>query len=383
MKKIFSLLLTLIILCGIWNMPPVRTEEASPLSALMSELASLLDAREASGAVHSRLFAALDTFLEKNDYPSLVLARLACSDAIRELEALQVPDFSLTEEDLLALIGHGIETDSVEAEFREEKEAYNTALNQIEKFQTALFSLACLQDGLPLLRDMLDAAKRFTSHTAKSSAIWINYLLLPVAEAPETSAFWETYPARWPTLGTARDDWNPDASDLISRTVLALDDLEDSLDALNRLSGRSQALYQLYNTTSDSDPATAAEMLNRFDGQPPVLPLPADWQPPSSFRLFSGEEKSVENGLPAVMMCVFSDVPEDLFMAYVDLLTSMGMTVYSLEEGASGERKATLLLGSAIYMLHRQSKGRVVVAWEPAFLSPESGWYVTGLLAAQ
>ena len=329
--------------------------------ALLEQVGALMDVQEQINAQRDALYQSVGDCLAQGDYPSLVRARLACSDARLGLASLTVPELTLDDDTLLGLIRMGVETVLVEDKQRAMRQTLSSGPADVNMLETFLYRGVFWEDELEdcgnwtaLLRDELALQCEF-------DRLCLNALLAPLKDAPAVARFWEDLPERWPLTGNSAE-WIDDEATLNARGAEVLDALAELHSEASRYAGMGA---HHVDENADSEPTHAVP------GMPPSLPLPDFWDGAEYKALYASEE-SGENGLPETLIWHIAGVPEAAFLQYVSDLTAIGFAQYKPPEGSAADGwKVYLVWADAPVILTWSADGAVLIACDPAELSFE------------
>lgn len=332
----------------------------APEEALLDQVGALMDVQERIDAQRDALYRAMDDFLAQGDYPSLVRARLACSNARVALAGLTAPEVTLDDDALLSLIGMGVEIVLVEDKARELRHIFDSDWTDVRMLETFLYRGVFWEDELEdcgnwvaLLRDDLALQCEF-------DCLCLNALLTPLKDAPAVAEFWDALPVRWSLTGQYAA-WIDDESTLNARGA-------EVLDALAEL--HSQASCYVGLGTHHVDQNNGASATHAVPGMPVCVPLPDFWKDAEEKMLVASNEQG-EGGLPETLIWRMAGVSEEAFSQYVSDMEALGFAQYKPPEENSGGLKAYLVWLDATVILTRSADGVVLIAYDPASLSFE------------
>ena len=368
MKKLLCIWMALLLLAC-----PALAEEDS-VKALIDQLDAYLALNEQLCAIRAGMYRCVEEFYAEQDYESLVNLRIVSDQAQQAICALTAPEMALTDAQLLHLMTLGVETDAVEVEIGNLHESIEGALIEAQNIEMTI-------DGALLSRGQLERMYAFAQVNRQSmelemqyACLFVNYMLLPVSDSEQVGEFWEVIPQRYPTLGSAWQDWDPSAASIEARTVQLLEDYPDLIRQATELVGAdSYSVDQVKNSIRQGDlDALTADAL-AVDGMPTVLPLPSGWLDPTDAGILAYRES--DGDLPEIIILWEPDVSLEAFDAYVQQLLDAGAAIYRREGSDDAGWKYVLVYGQQVLMLERDPLGCASITYEPEFLSLETEAY--------
>ena len=334
---------------------------AAPEEALLQQVAALMDLQEQIDAQRDALYQSVDDFLAQGDYPSLVRARLACSDARIGLAGLTAPELTLDDDTLLSLIRMGVETVLVEDKEREIRQTLSSDAADVNMLETFLYRGVFWEDELEDYGRWVALLRENLTLQCKFDCLCLNSLLTPLKDVPAVANFWEDLPEKWPLTGS-QAEWIDDEDTLNARGAEVLDAMAEQHSAASRYAGLGAHHVE---ENADSEPTHAVP------GMPASLPLPDFWDG-AEYRALYASDASGESGLPETLIWHIAGVSEAAFLQYVSDLTAIGFAQYKPPEGSAADGwRAYLVWMDAPVILTWGVDGAVLIACDPAALSFE------------
>lgn len=244
---------------------------------------------EASDRIYADMcwaFAYAEAFSREPSWDNLQKARAACSSVISSMYAMELPENTMSQEQLTALMDKGVDADVVVTEL----ENLPTQLNN------RLTTMQCL---LYLLRDdvyLTPSAEKIGSWVKTNQdgaglqceylAVTTNYLLLQM----EDRSLWDTMADRFSAIGPFCGHWEADPKALETEADRVLDEMESQLAAESGYLGISEYTLELVRgavETGDLQPL--ADALYPIEGVPAWFPMP-EWLPQDLLWYYLMEE---------------------------------------------------------------------------------------------
>lgn len=354
-RRLFVWLTALLLAIGACAEASIAPEEA-----LLEQVGALMDVQEQIDAQRDALYRAVEDYLSQGDYPSLVRARLACSDARVALVGLSAPEVTLEDDALKSLIDMGVETVLVEDKAREIRQTLSSEPADVNMLEAFLYRGVLWEDELEdcgkwaaLLRDDLALQCEF-------DCLCLNALLAPLKDSPAVARFWEDMPERWPLTGRYAA-WIDDEAALNERGAQVLDAMAELHSEASRYVGLG---------THHVDQNAGSEPTHAVPGMPACVPLPDFWDGAEERALHASDALG-ENGLPETLIWRIAGVSEAAFLQYVSDLEAVGFARYRPPEERSDGWKAYLVWSDAPVILTWSADGVMLIACDPADLSFE------------
>ena len=365
MKRVLSFFLALMLLQAV---PEVRAEEPEAAAgALLSCLSELLDVREKRDTCLQNCYRQVDGFLQRRDYPSLVRARLACSEYRQALEETEAPAVSLAESELLELMRLNVETAGLEDLASDLKSRLKDDAERLFRLEEFLYSSAVsLKDGLEAGRRLLDTMADMLSLETAFDCLRVNDLLLPLAGDARVSGFLDGFAGRWPAAAESREEWIGDPAVLADRAAAVLEEMEKQLDGISEAFGWNEYVIRRYTR----DPEAVEADFRPVAGMPAWIPLPSFWPESAGRSLHAGAGDTGGETLPDRLILRIPDISSEQFLAYIGRLSELGME--GKPEGSDGEGwKAALEMAGKALLAVLRANGDFMMAWDPADFSAE------------
>lgn len=333
----------------------------TPEAALLEQVGALMDVQEQIDAQRDALYHAVEDFLAQGDYPSLVRARLACSDARVALAGLTAPEVTPDDDALLSLIGMGVETVLVEDKEREIRQTLSSEPADVNMLETFLYRGIYWKDELEDCGNWVALLQDDLALQCEFDCLCLNALLAPLKDVPAVAEFWEAMPERWPLTGQYAA-WIDDEDTLNARGAEVLDALAELHSEASRYAGLGA---HHVDANADSKPTHAVP------GMPASLPLPDFWDGTEDRALYASDEPG-ESGLPEALIWHIAGVSETAFLQYISDLEALGFAQYKPPEGSAADGwKVYLVWTDAPVILTWSVDGAVLIACDPAALSFE------------
>ena len=370
MKKLVCLWMTLALLLGAC---PAFAADADATDALLEQLDAYLTCCEQLYTAYADTLQSMLDFRDRQNYASLLHARLASDGAHRTLTQLTAPAFSLSGDALSALMALGVETDALEVEMQDLAVSIEMARDEMGSYEARLERVLLHSDGLDSFARWAQLDQQFTALEIQYTWAMVNYLLLPVASQAQVEAFWAGLAQRYPTMGSYLPAWESDGNALITRAVECLDDMEPLTEQIAVQTGQlaygsEQFALRVQQDDQDALRATAAQV----EGMPAMAPLPVDWLAPETSSILA----EGEGDLPATLTLEDPAVSLASFSGYVNLLCDAGATLVRHEGTDETGWTYELRLGDSALTLQWQPDGVARVQYDPAALSLEPALYM-------
>ena len=356
---------------------PVMAEEGSAVGECLEQIAALMDVRESIYEVKSGAYRAVGEFCDQNDYAALLNARIACDEAARQLRQIVPPQLTLSDATLIELMRMGVETDVVEAEILSTQTLAQGEADGMIMYKALLYTSAYQLSQLEGIRSWLSINEKQVDWEIAYDCNLLNYLLLPVADAPEVTLFWNEIAKRWPMIGDALPAWEDDQAALLQRAETLMEEYESIGSAASSVLGQdAYAFDQFSRSWSNADMEALRADINAIAGMPALLPLPDGWLNGDSAALYVPSEASQAGEIPDILVMYDSDVALASFDGYIDKLTGLGASIYQ-REGRDGDGwQVVIVADDQVLMLYWYPNGAVMAAYNPQLLSLEALLYI-------
>lgn len=287
-RKTAAVLAAVLLLAGMLSAFGKQPDEKEVL--LQENWAACLETYEQLYGTMLWAFDYAEAFVRDNTWESLQKARAACCSAILALEKLEMPENTMTLEQMQALMDKGVEADVVATEIT------SLPTLRIYKIQTMTLLLYLLRDDVYLapsaekIGSWIKSNRDNVSWQCEYLGVTTNYLLLQM----EDQSFWQTLPERFPTIGESCREWSTDPVLLQAEADRILDNMAGQLSAESEYLGISEyTLKVVQEAVRTGDLQILAKELHRIDGVPGYFPLPS-WLPQELIWYYLIEDQQTE-----------------------------------------------------------------------------------------
>ena len=163
MKKLLCLASALLLLIA--AVLPARAEQTEDaVDHLLNRLGAYFDFREQTHSLLQTCYQKADVFCQREDYASLVRARLACSEASQKIRDQEPPEMSLDAALLLSLMQRKVDPSGLEDKAREIQDTLQSDTNRLFLLESFLYSSAIyLKDGRKTGKKLIDSMAEMLS----------------------------------------------------------------------------------------------------------------------------------------------------------------------------------------------------------------------------
>lgn len=366
MKKLLCFVAVLLLTAA--ALPACAEQAEDAVDRLLNQLAAYFDAREQIYSLLYGCYQKVGAFYEREDYASLVRARLACSETSEKLREEEPPEMSLDAAVLLSLMQSGVDTSGLEDKVREMQDTLQSAAKRLNLLEGFLHSGAIfLKDGRKTGNRLIDSMAEGLSLEAEYDCCWLNDLLLPLGDDPRIADFWNRMPLRWPLIAQYREAWITASAQVTEKGAKILEDMEKALDEISTAFGMNAYSIQRYNQNSEAVEAD----FQWIAGMPPAIPLPDFWYSSENRSLHPNSGDTGGEGLPDTLIWRIPDISVEQFLTYVHQLSEIGFEGV-LTGAAQDGWKNTLTVNGNICIIMYRTDSTVMIAYHPNQLTLEA-----------
>lgn len=300
---------------------------------------------EASEQIYSNMlwaFEYAEAFSQDNSWESLQKARAACCSVIQSMYAMQLPENTMSQEQLFALMEKGIEADVVTVEIAQLPTLLNYKLNTMKCLLYLLRDDVYLAPSANKIGNWVKSNHNNALQQCEYLAVTTNYLLLQMQD----TGLWNDLSERCPSIGKFCSEWKADPDDLQMEADRILDEMALQLDAESEYLGISEyTLKTVQDAVASGDLQPLSDALHTMDHVPAWFPMP-DWLPQEILWYYLTEDESTGD-LNVVQ--TGEDLSEELSACYIpcdgitmedvhryeERLVTWGMNFYSTEENGT------------------------------------------------
>lgn len=350
-------------------------DSADAVQPLLAQLDAYLSCTEALLAIRAGVISYAQAFCDQPSYASLLSARIASDQAQGQLAALSVPELSLSESELLALLSMGVETDALEIELNKLSTSLSAAFDKMNQYELLLNQVLLQHGTLESFAEWVALDRQRLALDAQYEGFLINVLLLPVANQEAALTFWQTLAQRYPVIGGYQGAWESNGDTLISDTAQLLDEYTELTSRASKVLGQdSYSTDQFVQHVQDGDLDALKADAVILEDMPAMAPLPSDWlEPETSYYSISSES---DGAIPETLTHWDTNVSLDAFQRYLRQLLDYGATLYQQEGSDETGLSYALIVADHVLVLNWYPICAAVVGYQPAFLTLEPYAYI-------
>ena len=237
--------------------------------------------------LEDEIFASMyfQKFYESRTQEDLLISKAAIHSAYREVQKLDVPEFSMTEDECLRYMDEGVEIEALLLSYEKADTMKESSLlffvNLIDSIEADVY----FEPALINLKEQLSHYERDTVYEARNLVYMVNYLLLQLKNEDEINAFWQAVKENTTIVKSHMDAFNTDIEAVISLGGENLDRLELNLDELNVLKeGFNDYLLDITLEAAETgDLSIFKQNRTEIIGETQVFPMP-EWRLPSEME---------------------------------------------------------------------------------------------------
>lgn len=237
--------------------------------------------------LEDEIFASMyfQKFYESRTQEDLLIAKAAIHSAYREVQKLEVPEFSMTEDECLRYMDEGVEIEALLLSYEKADTMKESSLLFFVNLIDSIEADVCFEPALVNLKEQLSHYERDTVYEARNLVYMVNYLLLQLKNEDEINAFWQAVKENTTIVKSHMDAFNTDIEAVISLGGENLDRLELNLDELNVLKeGFNDYLLDITIKAAETgDLSIFKQNRTEIIGETQVFPMP-EWRLPSEME---------------------------------------------------------------------------------------------------
>lgn len=373
MKKLFCLLTMIAFLSAMAL--PATADQASSTDLLLEQLAAVMDVCEQIYEIRSDVLQHINAFCEKNDYQDLLNSRVACDDARRALQDIDVPAWSLSDETVSELLLAGVDTDALELETLNLDNTIKNEIDRMVMYKTLLYSSVYQCSQRVTLLDWQDISSEKTKLDAQYNGYLVNDLLLPLSGQSEVAVFWSEINQHWAKIGQYINDWESSAETISNATEALLGEYEKLNSKASAVKGQDSYFVEQYAAKiSDVDIEALKKDTNAVSQMPTMAPLPSGWLIPETSSIYGYREED-DSAIDTILL-YDSSVSLESFMEYIEQLMSFGANVYSTDVKDEAEVQYVFVIDNHALGLYWYSGQGAFVSYDPRYITLEAAAYI-------
>ncbi len=309
-----------------------------------------------------------DKFYESRTHEDLLIAKAAIHAAYKEVQKLEIPVFSMTEDECLRYMDEGVEIEALLLSYEEANTMKESTvlffMNLINTIEAEIY----FEPALENLKEQLAHYERDVVYEARNLVYMTNYLLLQLKNEDGIDAFWQSVKENTTIVKSDMDAFNTDIEALISLGGENTDRLELNLDELNVLKeGFGDYMLNITIEASEiGDLSIFKQNRTEIIGETQVFPMPWWLFPtdaeytyifsrPGTDELFLMAAGSKITSAPDRIKITLEALTLDDIQEYLDSLTILEYNAtyeFALEDGVD-----------TLYLMAEKGDGTLMLIW--------------------
>ncbi len=276
-KKLFVLILVFCMM-----IPVFAHSEGN--DAIFNELGNFL--LYTDRLLEDELFAIgyVEQFDKTRTQDDLLIARCALESALREIEAMEIPQMSMTDDEYFSYMLKGAEVEALSLLYENLEVIRDEKINVLTGMYETILADVYFEPALDNLMKKISLHRMDIQYDARDCVLMTNYLLLQLKNGGNTDAFWNDIKESTAVLKGEMDVFYEDMTEVAKMAGTNLDQMEDNIDSIEVLGGFED--YFLNITIEAAETGDLSVFMNNrteIIGETQVFPMP-EWCLPTEME---------------------------------------------------------------------------------------------------
>lgn len=320
-----------------------------------------------------------EAFARENTWDSQLRAQAACAAVVRAMEAMPLPEQTMTAEQYTALSGAGVEAEVVSMEFEALAATRQAAVDTMNRLLYLLRDDVYLEPSFGILGDWIAQGREINRLQSGYLCLTTNYLLLQT----KNDTIWEEMARTVPWIGSQCGPWQDDPDEIQRSCNETLDLLDDCLTAQAEFLGVGEFTLSIVQETAETgDYSRLSSVMHDVSGRDFYFPQPY-WVPVDARWVFyipdgvSGEIRPVTAGealdqTPVVVEITCTGITQAEMDGYMQTLSFWGLEPVITPDPEADSFGISLTVGSYTMEILRTGDTGVITLNDPvACMIPE------------
>ncbi len=276
-KKLFVLILVFCMM-----IPVFAHSEGN--NAIFNELGNFL--LYTDRLLEDELFAIryVEQFDKTRTQDDLLIARCAVQSALQEIEAMEIPQMSMTDDEYFSYMLKGAEVEALSLLYENLEVIRDEKINVLTGMYETILADVYFEPALDNLMKEISLHRMDIQYDARDCVLMTNYLLLQLKNGGNTDAFWNDIKESTAVLKGEMDVFYEDMTEVAKMAGTNLDQMEDNIDSIEVLGGFEDYFLNITIEAAETGDLSVF-MSNRTEiiGETQVFPMP-EWCLPTEME---------------------------------------------------------------------------------------------------
>lgn len=359
-KKLFVLILVFCMM-----IPVFAHSEGN--DAIFNELGNFL--LYTDRLLEDELFAIgyVEQFDKTRTQDDLLIARCALESALREIETMEIPQMSMTDDQYFSYMLKGAEVEALSLLYENLEVIRDEKINVLTGMYETILADVYFEPALDNLMKEIPLHRMDIQYDARDCVFMTNYLLLQLKNGGNTDAFWNVIRESTAVLKGEMDEFYEDMTKVSKMAGTNLDQMEDNIDSIEVLGGFEDYFLNITIEAAETgDLSVFKNNRTEIIGETQVFPMP-EWCLPTEMEytyIFSepGTENlfihSMGNEItfaPDRIKITVSDISFDDMLIYLESLIGLE---YNVQHELASENNEIKL-----YVIAEKGESSLNIIW--------------------
>lgn len=276
-KKLFVLILVFCMM-----IPVFAHSEGN--DAIFNELGNFL--LYTDRLLEDELFAIryVEQFDKTRTQDDLLIARCAVQSALQEIEAMEIPQMSMTDDEYFSYMLKGAEVEALSLLYENLEVIRDEKINVLTGMYETILADVYFEPAFDNLMKEISLHRMDIQYDARDCVLMTNYLLLQLKNGGNTDAFWNVIKESTAVLKGEMDVFYEDMTKVSKMAGTNLDQMEDNIDSIEVLGGFEDYFLNITIEAAETGDLSVF-MSNRTEiiGETQVFPMP-EWCLPTEME---------------------------------------------------------------------------------------------------
>lgn len=226
----------------------------------------------------------VEQFDKTRTQDDLLIARCAVQSALQEIEAMEIPQMSMTDDEYFSYMLKGAEVEALSLLYENLEVIRDEKINVLTGMYETILADVYFEPALDNLMKEISLHRMDIQYDARDCVLMTNYLLLQLKNGGNTDAFWNGIKESTAVLKGEMDVFYEDMTEVAKMAGTNLDQMEDNIDSIEVLGGFED--YFLNITIEAAETGDLSVFMNNrteIIGETQVFPMP-EWSLPTEME---------------------------------------------------------------------------------------------------
>lgn len=226
----------------------------------------------------------VEQFDKTRTQDDLLIARCAVQSALQEIETMEIPQMSMTDDQYFSYMLEGAEVEALSLLYENLEVIRDEKINVLTGMYETMLADVYFEPALDNLMKEIPLHRMDIQYDARDCVLMTNYLLLQLKNGGNTDAFWNGIKESTAVLKGEMDVFYEDMTKVSKMAGTNLDQMEDNIDSIEVLGGFEDYFLNITIEAAETgDLSVFKNNRTEIIGETQVFPMP-EWCLPTEME---------------------------------------------------------------------------------------------------